>query len=85
MRTYARIIIEQQNADHWNAWFSDAPQHTAGGHWPSDALARLLLLFGAHEFETDETSAIDEMTRAGHLEFRIPFRRLKRVPVPSAN
>ena len=85
MRSYAKIIIERQNDDHWHAWFVDTPKQVTGGKWPADALARLLLLFGADEFETDETSTIMEATRPGHLECRIPFRRLKVVPTPSVN
>lgn len=85
MRVFARIVIEQQAADHWTAWMATEPQNAVGGVWPADALARLLLLIGAEKFETDETSAIDEATRAGHLEFRIPYRRLKRMSVLSMN
>jgi len=85
LRLFARIIVEQQNPEHWLAWFSDSPKQIAGGVWPSDALARLVLLFRLNELNTDEVSAIDDATRDGHLEFRIPFRQRWRIPVSSAN
>lgn len=85
MRAYTTIIVEQQSAEHWTAWLADYPQLSAGGEWPSDAIQRLLLTFGANEFVTDEISAINEAARAGHLEFRIPMKRLKKIPGVSVN
>ena len=85
MRAYARIIAEQQSADHWTAWFADLPQMSASGEWPSEAVMKLLELFGSNEFETDETSSIDDATTEQHIEMRIPFKRLRRIPVASVN
>lgn len=85
MRAYVRIVIEQQNADHWLAWFVDSPERAAGGQWAADALARLLLLFGPAEFETDEVSSVADAERPGRMELRIPLRRRLRLPRPSAN
>lgn len=85
MRSYVRINIEQQNAEHWMAWFAETPQLAAGGPIAADALARLLLLFGHEDFEVADTSSIEAAARPGHVEVVIPLRRWLRMPRPSVN
>lgn len=85
MRAFAKIVVEQQSAEHWAAWMAGYPQISVCGEWPAVAITRLLLTLGVHEFVTNELSTIDEATRSGHLEFRLPMRRLKRMPRVSVN
>lgn len=84
MRAFAHIIVEQ-HLGHWSAWFSGTPQVAYGGQWPADAIRRLLDAMGANQFDAEQIAVIDEATRHGHLEFRVPFRDRLRIPVPSRN
>lgn len=84
-RAYARIVIEQMSDGCWSAWFADLPGFTSLGHRPFDAVTGLFDIIGGSEFDTDEISQIDYACRDGHLEYRIPFRRVMRTPTPSVN
>lgn len=84
MRIFAHIIVEQLHG-HWTAWFRDMPQVACGGEWPADAIRRLLKAFGDNRFDTDHIDAVDDASTVDHLEFRIPCRDRRRIPVPSKN
>jgi hypothetical protein len=84
MRTFAHIIVER-HLGHWSAWFHGLAQVACGGEWPTEAIERLLQTVGSDRFDVDEVMAIDEATRDDHLEFRIPYRNRRRLPVPSIN
>ncbi len=84
MRAFAYIIVEQLHG-HWTAWFSDTPHVAFGGEWPADAIRRLLEAFGDNQFDTDHIDSVDDASTIDHLEFRIPYRDRRRIPVPSQN
>ena len=84
MRAFAHIIVEQ-HLGHWSAWFSGTTQVAYGGQWPADAIRRLLDAIGGNQFDAEQIVAIDEATKDGHLEFRVPYRDRWRIPVPSLN
>ena len=50
-----------------------------------DAVRRLLYALGGNQFDVDQISAIEEATRDGHLEFRVPHRTRWRISLPSSN
>lgn len=85
MRTFIRIIAEQDGPENWSAWFANVPNLSAGGNCPATAIRNLLDFLGPEEFDINEMFAIEELTTMIHLEFRIPHRSLKRMPKPSAN
>ena len=83
MRAFVHIIVEQLHG-HWSAWISGAPEVAFGGAFPADAIRRLLDSIGDW-FDVEQISPVDEATRDGHLEFRIPYRARRWIPVPSVN
>jgi hypothetical protein len=48
-------------------------------------MRRLLDAVGGDQFDTEQITAIENVTNDGHLEFRIPYRERRRIPVPSVN
>lgn len=84
MQAFAHIIVEQLHG-HWSVWFAGTPQVAYGDEWPADAIRRLLDSLGGDQFDEDQIMAVDDATRDGHLEFRIPYRERRRIPVPSRN
>ena len=84
MQAFAHIIVEE-HLGHWTAWFSGTPQVAYGGEWPVDAIRRLLNALGGDEFDEMQITSVDEANKEGHLEFRIPYRARRPIPVPSRN
>jgi hypothetical protein len=84
MRAFVHIIVEEHHG-HWMAWFGGAPEFAFGGQWPVGAMRRLLDAVGGDQFDTEQITAIENVTNDGHLEFRIPYRERRRIPVPSVN
>jgi hypothetical protein len=84
IRTYVKVITELSGSQ-WSAWFEDLPQVSFGGQYPSAAIERLLEHVGNDQFDTDQIVSIDDATREGHLEFRIPLLHHRRIPNPSQN
>ena len=84
MRAFAKIVVEG-SAEHWTAWFRDAPQIAMSADWPSAAIERLLEHFGEENFDSETIVAIHEESRDGHLVFMVGLRERIRIPVPSVN
>jgi hypothetical protein len=85
MRSYAKILVQQQVETHWKAWFAGSPHVTADGNSPAVAITRLLMLVGPRDFEIESTRMIIEAVRTGQLEFQIPFRKPRWMPTASIN
>ena len=62
----------------------------AGNDTPAQArevagIEKLLAMLGADAFETAEIDSIESATKSSHLEFRIPLKSFRRIPVVSMN
>ena len=84
MPTFLKVIVEDLHGQ-WSAWFEDTPQIAMGGEWPSAAIEKLIDHLGADQFDVDQMVSVDDAARNGHLEFLIPRRHHRRIPVPSVN
>lgn len=80
-----RVIVEQTRPGRWSASFAGVPAIAASGKSSRQAIERLFSLVGDAVLNVDEISSIDDATRDGHLEFRIPLLNRRLIPVPSVN
>jgi hypothetical protein len=53
----AQIIVEQQNSDHWMAWFKGVPEVSVSGELPADEIWRLMTMVRTDELEVEEIVA----------------------------
>jgi hypothetical protein len=84
-RAFLRIIAERRNSDHWTAWFAEVPTVSTTGEFAVDAVRDLMETFGWDELVASETTEMSLASRPGHLEFRVPLRRFRRIPTASIN
>ena len=85
MRSYARIVVEEQDVNQWTAWIVGSADLAVQGRSLGNALTNILLEFGVEEFEVKNLSMDRDATREGHLEFCVPLRRRRQIPVTSSN
>ena len=84
MRAFVHIVVEQQQQN-WSAWLGGAPYVAFDGELPADAIQRLVHAIGGKLFDANLIIPIDDVTRIGHLEFWVQFRKQCRIPIPSVN
>lgn len=78
-------LIAERSAGQWLVWFEKIPHVTFSGRLPADAIMQLLTHFGGHNYDIGSTSMDKENSTGSHLEFTIPMRRRRRIPVASLN
>jgi hypothetical protein len=66
------IVVAEQSANGWSAWFRNSPQDVCTGECDILAILSLIEKYGTSDMDAWDMTRLDKRSRDGHFEFLLP-------------